>query len=217
MYGLPGQTPDAAVEDVSIALGLGVRHVSAYHLTVEPNTWFHRYPPALPDEDEAVAIEQAVHARLAEAGLERYEVSAFAQAGQRARHNINYWTFGDYLGIGAGAHGKLSMHDRIFRQVRHRQPQRYMETALAGDAVFEQHDVAASELGFEFMLNAWRLLDGVPVALFSERTGLPLSRIVASLDRAEARGLITRDHQHMKPTALGMQFHNDLVQMFLQD
>ena len=217
MYGLPGQTAAQAASDVSTALALGIRHVSAYHLTLEPNTWFHRYPPKLPDEEATEQIEQAVHARLLEGGLEHYEVSAFAVPGQRARHNLNYWTFGDYLGIGAGAHGKLSLPDRILRQVRHRQPQRYLEAALAGDAVFEQHEVADADLPFEFMLNALRLLEGVPVALFAERTGLPLSRIVPALERAEARGLLARDHLHLQPTALGMQFHNDLVQLFLND
>ena len=217
MYGLPGQTAAQAASDVSTALALGIRHVSAYHLTLEPNTWFHRYPPKLPDEEATAQIEQAVHARLLEGGLQQYEVSAFALPGQRARHNLNYWTFGDYLGIGAGAHGKLSLPDRILRQVRHRQPQRYLEAALAGDAVFEQHEVADADLPFEFMLNALRLLEGVPVALFAERTGLPLSRIVPALERAEARGLLARDHLHLQPTALGMQFHNDLVQLFLND
>jgi len=217
MYALPGQTEAQAGSDVSTALALGIRHVSAYHLTLEPNTWFYRYPPKLPDEEATAQIEQAVHARLLEGGLQQYEVSAFALPGQRARHNLNYWTFGDYLGIGAGAHGKLSLPDRILRQVRHRQPQRYLEAALAGDAVFEQHEVADADLPFEFMLNALRLLEGVPVALFAERTGLPLSRIVPALERAEARGLLARDHLHLQPTALGMQFHNDLVQLFLND
>ena len=217
MYGLPGQTAAQAASDVSTAFSLGIRHVSAYHLTLEPNTWFHRYPPKLPDEEATAQIEQAVHARLLEGGLQQYEVSAFALPGQRARHNLNYWSFGDYLGIGAGAHGKLSLPDRILRQVRHRQPQRYLEAALAGDAVFEQHEVADADLPFEFMLNALRLLEGVPVALFAERTGLPLSRIVPALERAETLGLLTRDHRHLQPTALGMQFHNDLVQLFLND
>ncbi|MEI6317612.1 MAG: radical SAM family heme chaperone HemW, partial [Pseudomonadota bacterium] len=193
MYALPGQSPEQALADVSTALGLGARHVSAYQLTLEPNTVFHRYPPVLPDEDGAELIEQAVHGRLAEAGLERYEVSAFAAAGHRARHNLNYWTFGDYIGIGAGAHAKLSLPDRIFRQVRHRQPQRFIDTAIAGDAVSEQHDVESSQMGFEFMLNALRLVEGVPVALFAERTGLPINAIASALDAAEARGLLARD------------------------
>jgi len=216
MYALPKQTEAAAVEDVAIALSMGARHVSAYQLTLEPNTLFHRYPPRLPDDDDADLIEQAVHARLLDAGLERYEISAFASPGHRARHNLNYWTFGDYIGIGAGAHAKLSLPDRIFRQVRHRQPQRYMDSAIAGNAVFEQHDVDANQLGFEFMLNALRLIEGVPVALFSERTGLPIARITAALDAAEARGLLQRDHLHMRATALGLRFQNDLVQLFLQ-
>jgi oxygen-independent coproporphyrinogen-3 oxidase len=217
MYALPGQSPEQALADVSTALGLGARHVSAYQLTLEPNTVFHRYPPVLPDEDGAELIEQAVHGRLAEAGLERYEVSAFAAAGHRARHNLNYWTFGDYIGIGAGAHAKLSLPDRIFRQVRHRQPQRFIDTAIAGDAVFEQHDVESSQLGFEFMLNALRLVEGVPVALFAERTGLPITALGPALDAAEARGLLQRDHLAMRPTALGLRYLNDLVSLFLPD
>ena len=217
MYALPGQSPEQALADVSTALGLGARHVSAYQLTLEPNTVFHRYPPVLPDEDGAELIEQAVHGRLAEAGLERYEVSAFAAAGHRARHNLNYWTFGDYIGIGAGAHAKLSLPDRIFRQVRHRQPQRFIDTAIAGDAVFEQHDVESSQLGFEFMLNALRLVEGVPVALFAERTGLPITALGPALDAAEARGLLQRDHLAMRPTALGLRYLNDLVSLFLPE
>jgi len=217
MYALPGQSPEQALADVSTALGLGARHVSAYQLTLEPNTVFHRYPPVLPDEDGAELIEQAVHGRLAEAGLERYEVSAFAAAGHRARHNLNYWTFGDYIGIGAGAHAKLSLPDRIFRQVRHRQPQRFIDTAIAGDAVSEQHDVESSQIGFEFMLNALRLVEGVPVALFAERTGLPINAIAPALDAAEARGLLARDHLTMRPTAQGLRYLNDLVSLFLPD
>jgi putative oxygen-independent coproporphyrinogen III oxidase len=217
MYALPGQTPEQALADVSAALELGARHVSAYQLTLEPNTWFHRYPPRLPDEECAELIEQAVHARLAEAGLERYEVSAFARPGDRARHNLNYWTFGDYIGIGAGAHGKLSLPDRIFRQVRHRQPQRFIDAALAGDAVSGQHDVDSGQLGFEFMLNALRLVDGVPVALFSERTGLPVTAIGGPLAVAEARGLLERDHLRLRPTAQGLRYLNDLVSLFLPD
>lgn len=217
MYALPGQSPEQALADVSIALGLGTRHVSAYQLTLEPNTVFHRYPPVLPDEDGAELIEQAVHGRLAEAGLERYEVSAFAAAGHRARHNLNYWTFGDYIGIGAGAHAKLSLPDRIFRQVRHRQPQRFIDTAIAGDAVYEQHDVESSQLGFEFMLNALRLVEGVPVALFAERTGLPITALAPALEVAEARGLLQRDHLALRPTALGLRYLNDLVSLFLPD
>ncbi len=217
MYALPGQSPEAALADVSTALALGARHVSAYQLTLEPNTYFHRYPPALPDEDCAEQIEQAVHARLAEAGLQRYEVSAFAAPGHRARHNLNYWTFGDYIGIGAGAHAKLSLPERILRQVRHRQPQRFIEAALAGDALAEQHEVAAAQLGFEFMLNALRLVEGVPVAMFAERTGLPLAAIVPALQVAEARGLLERDHLHLKPTAHGLRYLNDLVSLFLPD
>jgi coproporphyrinogen III oxidase-like Fe-S oxidoreductase len=191
--------------------------VSAYQLTLEPNTWFHRHPPPLPDEDSADQIEQAVHGRLAAAGLERYEVSAFARPGHRARHNLNYWTFGDYLGIGAGAHGKLSLPDRIFRQVRHRQPQRFIDAALGRRCRVGAHDVDTAQLGFEFMLNALRLPEGVPVALFTERTGLPVTAVGAALAAAEARGLLHRDHLHLQPTAQGLRYLNDLVSLFLPD
>jgi putative oxygen-independent coproporphyrinogen III oxidase len=215
MYALPAQTPRQAQADVQTALALGARHVSAYHLTLEPNTYFHRYPPPVPDEDAAADIEQAVHATLAGAGLERYEISAFAMPGHRARHNLNYWTFGDYLGIGAGAHGKLSLPQRIFRQVRQRQPAKFIEAALAGDARASEDDVPDAQLGFEFMLNALRLPEGVPVALFSERTGLPIGRIAAALDAAETRGLLERDHQRLRPTELGLRFQNDLLELFM--
>ncbi len=215
MYALPGQSAAQAQRDVQTALALGVRHVSAYHLTLEPNTYFHRYPPPLPDEDTAADIEQHVHAALAAAGLERYEISAFAAPGHRARHNLNYWTFGDYLGIGAGAHSKLSLPQRIFRQTRHRQPAKFITSALAGDARASEDDVPDAQLGFEFMLNALRLIEGVPVALFSERTGLPIGRIGAALDAAQARGLIECDHQRLRPTGLGLQFQNDLLELFM--
>jgi oxygen-independent coproporphyrinogen-3 oxidase len=215
MYALPGQSPEQALADVSTALGLGARHVSAYQLTLEPNTVFHRYPPVLPDEDGAELIEQAVHGRLAEAGLERYEVSAFAAAGHRARHNLNYWTFGDYLGVGAGAHGKVSFPDRIERTARFRHPRRFMEAALAGDAVETRHTLDADELPFEFLLNALRLVDGVPAGLFAERTGRPLAEVARPIAEAVRRGLLDPDPATIRPTPLGLRFLNDLQQLFL--
>ena len=215
MYGLPEQTPDEALADIEAALAFAPLHLSAYHLTLEPNTYFHRYPPKLPDDDATAQMQEAIEARLADAGYRHYETSAFALPGRQARHNMNYWTFADYLGIGAGAHSKISFADRIARQVRYKQPKQYMESAAAGNAIQEQHDVAAAEIGFEFMMNALRLSGGFPLALFEERAGVPLTVVLRNLEEAEQRGLIERDHQRVTPTALGRRFLNDLLQIFL--
>jgi len=217
MYGLPQQTTDEARADIETALSFAPPHISAYHLTIEPNTYFHRYPPALPDDDTAAEMQQAVKETLAAAGYNHYETSAYAQPGRQARHNLNYWTFGDYLGIGAGAHSKLSFPDRIVRQMRYKQPQQYMESATAGNAIQEQHGVNVNEIGLEFMMNALRLNDGFPVALFEERAGMPLTAALMQLEEAERRGLIERDHQRIAPTALGRRFLNDLLQVFLPE
>ena len=217
MYGLPGQSIAEALADADSAAACSPQHISAYHLTLEPNTYFHRYPPKLPDDETAADMQEAIEARLAQAGFEHYETSAFARATRKCRHNLNYWTFGDYLGIGAGAHSKLSFADRIVRQMRYKQPRQYMESAAAGSAIQEQHDVAASEIGFEFMMNALRLNAGFPVVLFEERTGLPLTSVLKQLEEAERRGLIERDYQRIAPTALGRRFLNDLLQLFLAD
>ena len=215
MYGLPAQTPDEAAADLETALSFEPPHVSAYHLTLEPNTYFHRYPPVLPDDDATAQMQDAIEERLAAAGYRHYETSAFALPGRQARHNMNYWTFADYLGIGAGAHSKISFPDRIARQVRFKQPRQYMEGAVAGAAIQEQHDVAAGEIGFEFMMNALRLNGGFPLALFAERAGVPLTTVLKQLEEAERRGLIERDHQRVTPTAQGRRFLNDLLQIFL--
>jgi oxygen-independent coproporphyrinogen-3 oxidase len=215
MYALPGQSIEDAERDIAAALDYGPEHISAYHLTIEPNTYFYTHPPKLPDDDAAARMQDAIEAKLAGAGYRNYETSAFARPGRESRHNLNYWTFGDYLGIGAGAHGKLSFHDRITRQMRRRQPQGYVESAERGDAIQEQHDVTAADVAFEFMMNALRLRDGVPLALFDERTGLALAAVLKPLEEAERRGLIARDHEHLAPTALGRRFLNDLLQLFL--
>lgn len=217
MYALPGQSVDEALADAATAIAFAPAHLSAYHLTLEPNTWFHRHPPTLPAEDEAAAMQEAIEAALAAAGYEHYEISAFAQPGRRSRHNLNYWRFGDYLGIGAGAHAKLSFAGRIVREMRHRQPRAYMERALAGDAVQERHEVAASELAFEFAMNALRLAEGFAPSLFTERTGLPVTVLEAPLARAEAAGLVTRDAFAIRPTARGRRFLNDLLGLFLPE
>ena len=215
MYALPGQTLDNARADIATAIAYAPPHLSCYHLTLEPNTLFAKFPPKLPDEDAAADIETAIESALAEAGYRHYETSAYAKAGFECRHNRNYWEFGDYLGIGAGAHSKLSLPNRILRQIRAKQPQQYLDKAEAGDALLEQHDVPRNDVGFEFMLNALRLTDGVPVALFHERTGFPLTVVERGLRDAEAKGLLQRDHQRMAPTALGRRFLNDLQQLFL--
>jgi putative oxygen-independent coproporphyrinogen III oxidase len=217
MYGLPGQSLAEALADAECAIACSPQHISAYHLTLEPNTYFHRYPPNLPDDETAADMQEAIETRLAQAGFEHYETSAFARATRKCRHNLNYWTFGDYLGIGAGAHSKLSFPGRITRQARFRQPEQYMESAAAGNAVLEQHDVAAHDVGFEFMMNALRLNAGFPVALFEERAALPFTTMLRQLGEAEQKGLIVRDRQRITPTTRGRRFLNDLLQLFLAE
>jgi oxygen-independent coproporphyrinogen-3 oxidase len=215
MYALPGQTLADARADVATALEFAPPHLSFYHLTIEPNTLFHRYPPALPDEDDAAEIEDAVETGLLAAGYRHYETSAFAQPEQECRHNLNYWRFGDYLGIGAGAHSKLSFADRVIRQVRYKQPQQYMDQVARSAPLVEEHQVVRDDIGFEFMLNAMRLTDGVPGSLFAERTGFPLALVQNALTHAEQRGLLERDHLQLRPTPLGRRFLNDLQMLFL--
>ncbi len=217
MYALPSQTLDECRQDVETALSYGTTHLSLYHLTLEPNTLFARFPPALPDDDSAYEMQDWIEARTAEAGYRHYETSAYAKPHREARHNLNYWRFGDYLGIGAGAHGKLSFPHRILRQMRHKHPATYMERALAGNAVQEARDVGADELPFEFMLNALRLTDGVPASSFHDYTGLPLHTISKQLAEAEKKGLLEADLTTIRPTELGRRFLNDLQEMFLKD
>jgi len=215
MYGLPGQTLAEADADIAAAAACAPQHVSAYHLTIEPNTYFHRYPPAVPDDDLAADMQAGVEARLAAAGFEHYETSAFARPGRQSRHNLNYWMFGDYLGIGAGAHSKISFKNSILRESRGRQPKAYLAWAAAGAALPEQREVDPAELPGEFMMNALRLNAGFELASFAARTGLALNPLLAALAQAEARGLITRDHQRVTPTLLGRRFLNDLIGLFL--
>ena len=217
MYALPGQTLAEAKADLERALAYEPPHLSLYHLTIEPNTYFHRYPPVVPDDDAAAEMQEAIEHTLEAAGYEHYETSAYARAGMRSRHNLNYWNFGDYLGIGAGAHSKLSFPDRIVRQARYRQPREYMERAGAGSAVHTDAPVAPREIPFEFMMNALRLTDGFELALFEERAGVPLVSALRGLDEAERRGLIVRDHQRVAPTEPGRRFLNDLLQIFLPE
>jgi putative oxygen-independent coproporphyrinogen III oxidase len=215
MYALPGQTLPMLRADLDAALSFDPPHLSIYHLTLEPNTYFASHPPPLPDDELASDMLDHIAARTQTAGLQRYEVSAFAKPGHRCRHNLNYWQFGDYLGIGAGAHGKLSFPHRVVRQVRWREPAAYMSHALQGNAVSNEHEVAREQLPFEFMLNALRLKDGFELATFSERTGLALTAIQRQLETAEAKGLLQRDLHRAWPTALGFDFLNDLQSMFL--
>ncbi|MEN9903915.1 MAG: hypothetical protein RLZZ555_480 [Pseudomonadota bacterium] len=217
MYALPGQTLADLDRDLDIALGFNPPHLSVYHLTLEPNTYFAKFPPEVPDEDLAYAMLDRITERTAKAGLSRYEVSAYARAGHRCFHNWNYWQFGDYLGIGAGAHGKLSFAHRMLRQVRWRDPQLYMDNALKGQPMASEEEVAPADLPFEFMLNALRLREGFPLALFNERTGLPLSRIMPALQQAEQKGWITRDPASVRPTERGFDFLSDLQELFLPD
>jgi len=217
MYALPRQTVDEARADAAEAIAFATPHLSFYQLTLEPNTLFHRHPPPLPDADAAADIEDAVHALLAGAGYVQYETSAFARPGRECRHNLNYWQFGDYLGIGAGAHSKLSFHDRVVRQVRWKQPKQYLEQIAAGSPLMENVEVSHADIGFEFMLNALRLTAGVPAAMFAERTGYPLSIVRDALAAAEARGLLECDPRVIRPTALGRRFQNDLQTLFLRD
>ena len=215
MYALPGETVAEATADIAAAIEYVPGHISAYHLTIEPNTYFYRYPPAVPDDDVSAGMQLEIEAVLSDAGYEHYETSAFAKAGKRSRHNLNYWTFGDYLGIGAGAHSKISFAERIVRQARYRQPAKYMSAAAGGVAIQEEHEVTAGDAAFEFMMNALRLTEGFPPALFAERTGLPLTRALGPLATAEDRGLIERDHARIAPTLQGQRFLNDLLQIFL--
>ncbi len=215
MYALPGQTLQALHADLDTALSFEPPHLSIYHLTVEPNTAFALAPPVLPDDDLASDMLDAIAERTADAGLARYEVSAFARPGHRCAHNLNYWQFGDYLGLGAGAHGKLSFPDRIVRQVRWREPAIYMERALAGQAVSNEQAIAPDQLPIEYVMNTLRLVEGFELARFAERTGQSVGLIDAALQRAAARGLVERDAFRVRPTARGFDFLNDLQGLFL--
>jgi len=217
MYALPEQTIGEAEADVAEAIAAGAPHLSFYHLTIEPNTVYHKHPPPLPDEDAAAAIHELVDARLAGAGYAHYETSAHARPGLESRHNLNYWRFGDYLGIGAGAHSKVSFADRIVREMRTRSPAEYVRRVAEGTQVAERREVDARELPFEFMMNALRLAEGFEVGTFADRTGLPVTVAGKALAAAEAKGLIVRDHLRIRPTDLGRRFLNDLLQLFLPE
>ena len=230
MYALPGQDLKGLQGDLQAALSFSPPHLSVYHLTVEPNTYFAKYPPALPEDDEACAMLDEIERMTTGAGLKRYEVSAFAQPGKACVHNLNYWRFGDYLGIGAGAHGKISFAHRIVRQVRYRDPEAYMQNALSGQPIAQESEVSRAELPFQFMLNALRLREGFTLSLLTQRTGLPTSALEPGLSRALAQGWLRWEDGHgqplpsdsavgaqavLAPTARGFDFLSDVQSLFL--
>lgn len=215
MYALPEQSLEDALQDAETACQIKPAHLSFYHLTLEPNTPFHRTPPSLPDDDTSATMQEEIEKILAANGYQHYETSAFAQPGQQCQHNLNYWTFGDYLGIGAGAHSKLSFHDRIIRQSRHKHPKRYLEAITMGQVVDSEWQIGREDLAFEFMMNALRLVDGVEAGLFQQRTGLPLRVIQAQMEEAQRKGLLEQVGGVIKPTLLGQRFLNTLLEMFL--
>ena len=217
MYALPGQTVQTALNDVNTAIATGAGHISAYHLTMEPNTPFGHTPPkGLPQDEAALDIEDAVHDALDGAGFIHYETSAFARPHMQCRHNLNYWQFGDYIGIGAGAHGKISFPDRIERTVRRRHPNDYLAAMQRNPSDgIERKTVSTDDLPFEFMMNALRLAEGVPAALLQERTGISSARIMAQIETARRKGLLENDPTVFRPTTQGRLFLNDLLQCFL--
>ena len=217
MYALPGQTLQACKDDLATAMSFGTGHLSLYHLTLEPNTVFAKYPPPLPDDDLAAHMHEHIVEATAAGGWEQYEVSAYARPGCRSLHNQNYWTFGDYLGIGPGAHGKLSFHDRIVRQARHRSPESWITRARRRDGshIAEERIVAPEELAFEFMLNALRLKEGVEIGLFPAHTGLPVTAVLATLKRLEERELVSLQAGRMRATERGWRYLNNVLQEFL--
>ena len=220
MYGLPGQTLEQALADVEQALAFAPTHLSCYQLTIEPNTAFASAPPALPESDRCADMQEEIEARLAHAGFDHYETSAFGRPDRQCRHNLNYWTFGDYLGIGAGAHGKLTLHDGkawdVRRQMRWKQPKQYLTQVAAGRPLQDESSVPPGDLPFEFMMNALRLNRGFDATLFEARTALPLIAVEAPLRQAETEGLIVREPGRIAPTKRGQRFLNRLLEMFLE-
>ena len=234
MFGLPQQTLDDALADLRTALSLKPSHLSVYQLTLEPNTLFHARPPALPDDDVLAAMQDALQAELADAGFAQYEVSAYAHAGQepkcrdahgraraaagqRCRHNLNYWQFGDYLGLGAGAHAKITDAEGITRLWKVKQPRDFLATAGSSKSLGGEQRLGTQDAVFEFMLNGLRLTEGISPQLFTERTGLPLQLLEPALAQAASRGLVEHSHECIRATALGRRFLNDLIALFLPE
>ena len=219
MFGLPGQTETLANNDIKTALALAPNHISYYQLTIEPNTLYHQQPPNLPDEDAIIDWQISNQQQLAEAGYQQYEVSAYALQGQECRHNTNYWQFGDYVGIGAGAHGKITdaASQSITRRCKQKQPQTYIDTAGQPAAILTGETISSRDIGFEFMLNALRLTHGFPTRLFAQHAGLPVSHIKHALQQAEQQGLIQWDVHRICPTEKGHRYLNSLIELFLPD
>ena len=215
MYALPNQSLKDALNDAEMAVKFNPDHLSFYHLTLEPNTPFHRTPPSLPSDDVSADMQEQIEALLVQNGYEHYETSAFCKPKSQARHNLNYWQFGDYLGIGAGAHSKLSFHDKITRETRHKHPKAFMENAENGNAVDNTWVIERADLGFEFMMNALRLTGGFETKLFQERTGMPWQAVSIRATAAFNKGLITQNHQFIQPTLLGQRYLNNLLEVFL--
>jgi oxygen-independent coproporphyrinogen-3 oxidase len=217
MYALPGQSLADLTQDIETALSFKPPHISIYQLTIEPNTLFAKHPPVLPEDDDAYAMMDLITHMTGQEGMQRYEVSAYAKPGHRCWHNLNYWQFGDYLGIGAGAHSKLSFAHRITRQVRFREPQLYMNQAFKGEPATQHEEVSREQLPFEYMLNALRLKEGFALADYMARTGLALTSLQKGLTLAEAKGLLSRDLARVWPTAQGFDFLSDLQELFLAE
>ncbi|MDG4607020.1 MAG: radical SAM family heme chaperone HemW [Candidatus Contendobacter sp.] len=219
MFGLPGQTVDQALADIANAIALQPAHLSYYQLTIEPNTAFHHAPPALPDDETVGAIQDRAQAELAQHGYRQYEVSAYAREGWRCRHNLNYWEFGDYLGIGAGAHGKLTdpAAGQIHRLWKLKQPREYLASAGMRAGIGGDAPICEADLPVEFLMNALRLVEGVPTALFAERTGLPLAALEPALRQSRERGLLEMDPERLQTTAQGLRFLNDVLQGFMPE
>ncbi len=214
IFGLPNQELSQALLDIETVIAVSPSHLSWYQLTIEHNTWFYRHPPITPDEDLLWEMQEAGKALLERAGYDQYEVSAYARAGASCRHNLNYWTFGDYLGIGAGAHAKLTTQNGVIRRSRQKHPAAYMDKLKTGGNVVEERLLHASDLSLEFMMNALRLYQGVPKTLFEQRTGLPLSSVQNRLDGATERGLLLQSEYLLRPTELGRNYLNDLLGFF---
>ena len=216
MYALPHQTLDEAIDDAKTATSFYTQHLSFYHLTIEPNTYFFKHPPKLPLDDEGAEIQETIEDILSQHGYEHYETSAFAKPKSQCQHNLNYWQFGDYLGIGAGAHSKLTFHDKMSRESRYKNPKQYMEKVVTQHMIESETIIHESDLAFEFMMNHLRLIDGFSIQSFEDKTGLNISAIDKELKAAIDKKLIAMDHEMIKPTLLGQRFLNDLLSIFLK-
>ena len=216
MYALPQQTLDEAIDDAKTATSFNTQHLSFYHLTIEPNTYFFKHPPKLPLDDESAEMQETIEDILSQHGYKHYETSAFAKPKSQCQHNLNYWQFGDYLGIGAGAHSKLTFHDKMIRESRYKNPKQYMEHIKMQSMIESETIIHENDLVFEFMMNHLRLIDGFSIQSFEEKTGLNFSSINKELKTAIDKKLIAMDHEMIKPTLLGQRFLNDLLSIFLK-